>query len=66
MFAQPFLLLTPSVSQAEFPTRVRETLRPTLATSDDRWAVDYVRLRCHAIKPTAPPVARFALLMFDR
>jgi trans-aconitate methyltransferase len=53
MFAQPFLLLIPGASQAEFLTRVREALRPTLATPDGCWTVDYVRLRCHAVKPTA-------------
>lgn len=58
MFARPFLLLIPSASQAEFLTRAREALRPILATPDGRWTVDYVRLRCHAVKPTAP---RFSL-----
>lgn len=58
MFTQPFLLLIPSASRAEFLTRVREVLRPSLATPDGRWSVDYVRLRCHAIKPPAP---RFSL-----
>lgn len=53
MFAQPFLFLIPSASQAEFITRVREALRPILVSPDGRWTVDYVRLRCHAVKPTA-------------
>ncbi|MDF0645639.1 MAG: methyltransferase domain-containing protein [Nitrospira sp.] len=52
MFAQPFLGLIPDTSRAEFLRRVREALRPELATSDGRWTVDYVRLRCHAVKPT--------------
>ncbi len=58
MFTQPFLLLIPSASRTEFLTRVREALRPSLATPDGRWSVDYVRLRCHVIKPPAP---RFSL-----
>ncbi|NGZ09759.1 MAG: class I SAM-dependent methyltransferase [Nitrospira sp. LK70] len=52
MFAQPFLDLIPNSSQAEFTARVRETLRPVLEAPDGRWTVDYVRLRCHAVKPT--------------
>lgn len=29
----------------------RESLSPTLKAADGRWVVDYIRLRCHAIKP---------------
>lgn len=53
MFAQPFFDLIPRPSQAEFIARVREQLRPVLATPDGRWTVDYVRLRCYAVKRTA-------------
>lgn len=51
MFAQPFLTIVPDEVRKQVLREVRDSLSPTLRTVDGRWVVDYVRLRCQAIKP---------------
>ena len=57
MFAQPFMTLLPGDVKGQVLHEVRESLSPTLKTAEGRWVVDYVRLRCRAIKPPAPASA---------
>lgn len=52
MFAQPFMGIVPDDVRGQILEEVRDSLRPTLQTADG-WIVDYVRLRCQAIKPPA-------------
>lgn len=51
MFAQPFLTMVPDHRRSTVLEEVRESLRPTLTVADGSWMVDYVRLRCRALKP---------------
>lgn len=53
MFAQPFLAAIPRSRSADFLAQVQDELCADLCDSDGRWTVDYVRLRGHALKPTA-------------
>ncbi|MET0514733.1 MAG: methyltransferase domain-containing protein [Nitrospiraceae bacterium] len=53
MFAQPFLTMVPRDSREQVLREIRESLAPTLQSADGRWVVDYVRLRCEAIKPAS-------------
>jgi trans-aconitate methyltransferase len=53
MFAQPFLTIVPDEVRKQVLHEVRDSLRPTVRTADGRWVVDYVRLRCQAIKPAS-------------
>ena len=50
MFAQPFLILVPDHQKSRVLHEARESLGSTLKRADGRWVVDYVRLRCQAIK----------------
>ncbi len=54
MFAQPFLILVPDHLRDQVMREARASLSSTLRRPDGRWIVDYVRLRCHAIKPRTP------------
>jgi hypothetical protein len=56
MFAQPFIAIVPNHMRTQILDEVRDSLRPTLKTADG-WIVDYVRLRCQAIKPRAAAAA---------
>jgi SAM-dependent methyltransferase len=56
MFAQPFTAIVADDMRPQILHEVRDALCPTLKTADG-WIVDYVRLRCHAIKP-APMESR--------
>jgi trans-aconitate methyltransferase len=56
MFAQPFMAIVPDHMRTLILHEVRDSLRPTLKTADG-WTVDYVRLRCQAIKPRAAAAA---------
>jgi trans-aconitate methyltransferase len=58
MFAQPFLNLVPDDLRGRILTEARESLSSTLKRADGRWVVDYVRLRCQAIKPMTPAASR--------
>jgi trans-aconitate methyltransferase len=58
MFAQPFLILVPDDQKSRVLHEVRESLGSTLKRADGRWVVDYVRLRCQAIKPITPADSR--------
>lgn len=58
MFAQPFLTMVPDDVRRRVLHEVRDSLDPTLKTADGRWVVDYVRLRCQAIKPASPMESR--------
>ena len=58
MFAQPFLDLVPDHLRGRILHETRESLGSTLKRADDRWVVDYVRLRCQATKPVTPPASR--------
>ena len=51
MFAQPFVTMVPDEVRKQVLREVRDSLGPTLRTTDGRWVVDYIRLRCQAIKP---------------
>jgi trans-aconitate methyltransferase len=53
MFAQPFLAVVPPDVRKQVLAEVRDALDPALQAPDG-WIVDYVRLRCHAVKPAAP------------
>jgi len=50
MFAQPFMAIVPDDMRRRILDEVCDSLRPILKT-EDGWIVDYVRLRCRAIKP---------------
>jgi trans-aconitate methyltransferase len=52
MFAQPFMAIVPDDMRMQVLHEVRDSLRPTLKT-EKGWVVDYVRLRCRAIKPAS-------------
>lgn len=52
MFAQPFTRIVPDDMRMPILHEVRDSLTPTLKTADGGWIVDYVRLRCRAIKPS--------------
>ncbi|MEX5220188.1 MAG: class I SAM-dependent methyltransferase [Nitrospira sp.] len=58
MFAQPFLHLVPDHLRGRILHEARESLGSSLKRADGRWVVDYVRLRCRAIKPVTPPASR--------
>jgi trans-aconitate methyltransferase len=58
MFAQPFLAIVPDGNRKHLLHELRDFLRPVLQSRDGRWIVDYVRLRCHASKPTCQAASR--------
>jgi trans-aconitate methyltransferase len=51
MFAQPFLTAVAADERQGILHDVRELLSPIMKTADGNWIVDYVRLRCLAMKP---------------
>jgi trans-aconitate methyltransferase len=57
MFAQPFMTIVPDDMNVQILHEVQDALSPTLKTSDG-WVVDYVRLRCRAIKPGVASASR--------
>jgi trans-aconitate methyltransferase len=50
-FANPFTTAITNVDRDSFLEEVINLLKPDLCDADDRWFVDYVRLRFAAIKP---------------
>ena len=58
MFAQPYLIMVPDDMRKRVLHEVRDSLSPTLKNSDGCWVVDYVRLRCQAMKPIAPALSQ--------
>ncbi|GLQ96980.1 class I SAM-dependent methyltransferase [Dyella mobilis] len=50
-FAQPFISAIEETARADFIASLVETLRGPMCDADGKWWADYVRLRCHAVKP---------------
>jgi trans-aconitate methyltransferase len=49
LFAQPFTNALPDSEQGRYLEDIRDALRPKLASADETWRADYVRLRFKAL-----------------
>jgi len=50
-FGESFLFAVPEAARAALIAEVAAEVAPTLKSADERWSVDYVRLRFAALKP---------------